>query len=85
MHERDGAVDVEPRPGRLVVFLSGAVWHQVRPWQRLSFCYTLSPSLTRHLLKVEGGASGAAVAEPKQHRAAHRADGVLPLEVPLWV
>eukprot|EP01052_Picozoa_sp_SAG31_P026276 SAG31_NODE_2369_length_5854_cov_3.778454_2_plen_414_part_00 len=26
-------VDVEPQPGRMVAFLSGAVWHQVRPWR----------------------------------------------------
>ena len=28
-----GAVDIAPLAGRAVVFLSGAVWHQVRPWR----------------------------------------------------
>eukprot|EP01051_Picozoa_sp_SAG22_P003359 SAG22_NODE_162_length_16848_cov_16.978267_13_plen_438_part_00 len=27
------AVDLQPVPGRVVVFLSGACWHMVRPWR----------------------------------------------------
>jgi len=29
-----GVVDIEPIAGRVVIFLSGAVWHQVRPWRQ---------------------------------------------------